>query len=341
MSKTNLQFSTISRAILITAALVIVIAGMKAANSLIAPFLMAIFVAIVFAPSLFWLERKGVPHVMSVLIVLTVIGSIGALIIVWLSSSLSELSSILPGYKTKITLLYEQFQMWLLGWKINIPDAANLSVLNPESLVKMFNSLLNSLSGLIGDALIIFIAVLFLLIDVIHIPKKLTALFSEPDKSMPHLIKFSDTVIHYLALKSITSAITAVCVALMLWYFDYDFIALWAVLAFLLNFIPYLGSALAAIAPVLIGLIDHSGITALWVAAGYISINILVGQIIETRLIGTKLNLSSFVVFVSLTFWGWVLGPVGMFLSIPLTMLLLIGLQSNERTQRYTTLLTG
>lgn len=341
MPKANPRFSTVSRAILITAALVIVIAGMKAANSLISPFLMAIFVAIVFAPSLFWLERKGVPHVLSVLIVLTVIGSIGALIIVWLSSSLSELSSILPGYKTKITLLYEQFQLWLLGWKINIPDPANLSVLNPESLVKMFNRLLNSLSGLIGDALIIFIAVLFLLIDVIHIPKKLNALFSEPEKSMPHLIKFSDTVIHYLVLKSVTSAITALCVALMLWYFNYDFIALWAVLAFLLNFIPYLGSALAAFAPVLIGLIDHSGITALWVAMGYISINILVGQIIETRLIGTKLNLSSFVVFVSLTFWGWVLGPVGMFLSIPLTMLLLIGLQSNERTRQYTTLLTG
>lgn len=321
--------------------MVVVIAGMKAANSLIAPFLMAIFVAIIFAPSLFWLERKGIPHSLSVLIVLTVIGLIGTLIVIWLSNSLSELSSILPGYKSKLAILYAQFRGWLANWSIKLPDAQALNILNPESLVKLFNSLLNSLSGLIGDALIVFIAVLFLMIDIIHVPKKLRSIFAVPEQSMPHLVKFSDTVIRYLALKSITSVMTAACVALLLWYFNYDFIALWAVLAFLLNFIPYLGSALAAAAPIVIGLIDHSGITAIWVAIGYVAINILIGQIIETRIVGTSLNLSSFVVFASLTFWGWVLGPVGMFLSIPLTMLLLIGLQSNENTRRYAALLMG
>ncbi len=336
-----MSFSSISRAILVAAALVVLIAGMKAANSLIAPFLMAIFVAIVFSPSLFWLERQGVPHSLSVLVVLTVIGLIGALIIIWLGNSLSELSSILPGYKTKLAFMYAQFRDWLGSWNIKLPDVQTLNILNPDSLVKMLNRLLNSLSGLIGDALIVFIAVLFLMIDVIHMPAKLRAMFTDPDKSMPHLVKFSETVIRYLALKSVTSVITAACVALLLWYFDYDFIALWAVLAFLLNFIPYLGSALAAAAPVVIGLIDHGGLTALWVTVGYIAINIVVGQIIETRIIGTTLNLSSFVVFVSLTFWGWVLGPVGMFLSVPLTMLLLIGLQSNDSTRRYAPLLMG
>jgi predicted PurR-regulated permease PerM len=336
-----MSFSPLSRALLVAAALVLVIAGMKAANSLIAPFLMAIFLVIIFAPSLFWLERRGVPHSLSVLIVLTVIGLIGTLIVIWLSNSLSELSSILPGYKSKLALLYEQFRNWLANWGIRFPDAQTLNILNPESLVKLFNRLLNSLSGLIGDALIVFIAVLFLMIDIIHVPEKLRSIFSVPEQSMPHLVRFSDTVVRYLALKSITSAMTAGCVALMLWYFDYDFIALWAVLAFLLNFIPYLGSALAAAAPIVIGLIDHSGVTAIWVAIGYVAINILIGQIIETRIVGTTLNLSSFVVFASLTFWGWVLGPVGMFLSIPLTMLLLIGLQSNENTRRYATLLMG
>lgn len=336
-----MSFSPVSRALLVAAAVVIIIAGMKSANSLIAPFLMAIFVAIVFSPSLFWLERKGVPHSLSVVIVLAVIGLIGTLIIIWLGNSLSELSSILPSYKAKLTILYEQFRGWLLGWSIKLPDIQTLAILNPDSLVKMLNRLLNSLSGLIGDALIVFIAVLFLMIDLIHVPAKLRSLFASPEQSMPHLIKFSNNVIHYLALKSITSLITATCVALLLWYFSYDFIALWAVLAFLLNFIPYLGSALAAIAPIIMGLIDHGGLAAFWVTIGYIAINIVIGQIVETRLIGNTLNLSSFVVFVSLTFWGWVLGPVGMFLSIPLTMLLLIGLQSNESTRRYATLLMG
>ncbi len=341
MADQDLHFSTISRAILVAAGLVVLLAGIKAANSLVAPILMAVFVAIIFAPSLFWLERKGVPHGLSVLIVLTVIGLIGALIVAWLSNSLSELSSILPGYKVKLAALYEQSRGWLSTWNIKLPEPDMVSALNPDRIVKMFNSLLNSVSGLVGDALIVFIAVLFLMVDMIHVPDKLRAVFNSPEQSMPHLVKFSNTVVRYLALKSVTSAITAACVAVLLWYFDYDFIPLWAVLAFLLNFIPYLGSALAAAAPIVIGLIDHSGLTALWVAVGYISINILVGQIVETRLIGSTLNLSSFVVFISLTFWGWILGPVGMFLSIPLTMLVLIGLQSNHRTRRYATLLMG
>lgn len=341
MSQEVPEFSTVSRIIIIAAAVVIVLAGIKAANSLIAPFLMAVFIAIVFAPSLLWLQRKGINNALSVFIVLSVIGLMGMLIIGWLSNSLSELSAILPTYKFKLTTLYEQFRAWSSTKGFSLPQTELLSILNPASLVKMFNSLLNTLSGLVGDALIVFISVLFLLAEISYIPAKIRDLLATPEKSMPHLVKFSETVVKYLALKSVTSAITAACVAVLLKYLGFDFIALWAVLAFLLNFIPYLGSALAAIAPILIGFVDHSGLTALWVALGYIAINIVVGQFIETRLIGASLNLSSFVVFVSLAFWGWILGPVGMFLSIPLTMLLLIGLQSNDRTKFYAALLTG
>ncbi len=335
------QSTGFARMLIVSAAVVIVLWGMKAASGLIAPFLMAIFVAIICAPALFWLQRRRVPDWLALIIVLGVIGLIGALVIGWVSDSLAQISQILPSYKAKLIIMYADFSQWLATRNLHLPEINMLNVLSPDRLMKMFNHLLNGLSGVIGNALIVFLAVLFLLIDVVHFPKKLRSVFVDPDKHMPRLTTFVDTVIHYLALKSVTSAITAGCVALLLWTLDYDFIVLWAILAFLLNFIPYIGSALAAVAPVVMGLIDHGWVSALWALAGYVTINIIVGQIVETRIIGDKLNLSSFVVFVSLAFWGWILGPVGMFLSIPLTMLLLIALESNESTRRYAVLLKG
>lgn len=340
MLKEN-SFSTFSRALLISAAVIIILAGMKAASGLFAPFLMAIFVAIVCSPSLTYLRNKGLPNGIALVVVLLTIGLLGGLLLTWLSGALAELSATLPGYKIKLGTLYQQLREWLTTWNIALPEPQLLTMLSPDNLVGMFSRLLNGLSGLVGDALIVFIAVLFLLIDAAHFPDKLQGILRDPEKSMPHFKHFAKTVVDYLALKSVVSGITALCVALMLWFYGFDFIALWSILAFFLNFVPYLGSAIAAIAPVFIGLIDHGPVVAIAVAAGYIAINLLVGQIIETRLVGNKLNLSSFVVFVSLTFWGWILGPVGMFLSIPLTMLVLIALQSNEKTQRYAAFLQG
>ncbi len=333
------NFSALGRALLITAAVFIILSGMRAASGLLAPFLMAIFVAIVCSPMITWLRNKGMPNALALTLVLVMLGLAGAMLVAWLSGSLAEFSSDLPGYKVKLTLLYQNLREWLAGLGISLPEAAGLNVLSPENLVGMFNRVLNGLSGLVGDALIVFIAVLFLLVDAVNFPDKLRKVLSNPDESLPHFTLFSETVVDYLAMKSVASAITALCVALLLGVFGYDDIPLWTILAFFLNFIPYLGSAIAAVAPILIGLIDQGWVVAVSVLAGYVAINILVGQIIETRLIGNKLNLSSFVVFVSLTFWGWILGPVGMFLSIPLTMLVLIGLQSSERTKRYAALL--
>lgn len=334
------HFGPISRGVLLAAAVVVILTGLKAASGLLAPFLMAIFVTIIVAPWLFWMLKKGVPENLALLIVLAGIGLVGAMVASLLSSSVAEFSAVLPNYSTKLTALYSQFREWTGQWEIIVlPEINLLEVFNPEKLVTMLNHLLNGVSGVLGNALLVFLAVLFLLIEAAHFPTKLRAILENPDSSLPHFKSFVDTVLHYLVLKSVTSAITAFCVLILLWVLGLDFIPLWTVLAFLLNFIPYVGSAIAAIPAVIMALIDQGWVTALWAAAGYVAINIGVGQVLETRLIGNKLNLSSFVVFVSLAFWGWILGPVGMFLSIPLTMLLLIALQSNASTRKYAALL--
>jgi predicted PurR-regulated permease PerM len=145
---------------------------------------------------------------------------------------------------------------------------------------------------------------------------------------------------HYTALKTVISIVTGVAAALWVWIMGVDFPIIWGVLAFLLNYVPNLGSIVAAIPPVLLGFVQYGWGTAFLVAAGYTVINLVVGNIIEPRFMGHGLGLSTLVVFLSLVFWGWLFGPVGMLLSVPLTMMVKIGLENKEDT-RWMAILLG
>ncbi len=149
---------------------------------------------------------------------------------------------------------------------------------------------------------------------------------------MQRFYRFSDTVKRYMAIKTIMSLVTGVCIAIWLSILGIDFAVLWGLIAFFLNYVPNIGSVLAAIPAVMLAFIQLGSTSALLAAAGYIVMNTLIGNILEPRYMGRGLGLSTLVVFLSLVFWGWVLGPVGMLLSVPLTMTLKIALESREET---------
>ncbi len=160
------------------------------------------------------------------------------------------------------------------------------------------------------------------------------------DSSLADYVAITEGVNRYLGIKSVTSLITAGIVYLFLSLQGVDFPVLWALLAFLFNFIPNIGSIIAAIPPVLLSLIQFGFGSALFTALGFLVVNILIGSILEPRIMGKGIGLSVLVVFISLSFWGWVLGPVGMLLSVPLTMTVKIALGGNEST-RWLALLLG
>jgi len=115
------------------------------------------------------------------------------------------------------------------------------------------------------------------------------------------------------------------------WILGVDFPVLWGLLAFLFNFIPNIGSILAAVPPVLLALVQFGIGRTLAVAGGYVAVNMVVGNVIEPMVFGRKLGLSNLVVFLSLVFWGWIWGPVGMLLSVPLTMVVKLALEHSEQ----------
>jgi predicted PurR-regulated permease PerM len=169
----------------------------------------------------------------------------------------------------------------------------------------------------------------FILLEAAGFPAKLEAALGG-NGGLGKFTKVQSEVQRYLGIKAVISLATGILVGCWLWGLDVDFPLVWALLAFLMNFIPTLGSLLAGVPAVLLALVQHGPGRALAVVVGYLVINLILGTIIEPHLMGRRFGLSTLVVFLSLVFWGWVWGPVGMLLSVPLTMLLKILMENSE-----------
>jgi len=147
------------------------------------------------------------------------------------------------------------------------------------------------------------------------------------------IARLTNAVIGYMRIKTLTSLGTAICVWALLRWMGVDFAVLWALLAFFFNFIPVIGNILMMIPAVLLALVQAGLGTAAAVAAGYLVINTVIGNVLEPRIMGKGLGVSTLAVFVSLLFWGWLFGTVGMFLAVPLTVAVVIALDASPHTR--------
>jgi predicted PurR-regulated permease PerM len=187
--------------------------------------------------------------------------------------------------------------------------------------------------GLFTNAFLVFFTVLFILIEASGFPDKLQAAFPNPEKTLGHFKAITTSVNQYMAVKTIFSLATGLSIWGLLALIGIDFAPTWGLLAFLLNFIPSIGSIIAAVPAILLAFIQCGFPSALLTLLAYLVVNVLFGNILEPRFMGRRLGLSPLVVLVSLLFWGWVLGPIGMVLSVPLTMIGKIALAANDDTR--------
>jgi AI-2 transport protein TqsA len=199
---------------------------------------------------------------------------------------------------------------------------------------------LTELGGALTNAFLIILAVVFILLETPSYPAKVKAIFGRSPGSMRQLQKVLLNVRHYLAIKTVISFITGAVISIWLWGFGVDYALIWGLVAFLLNYIPNLGSIIAAIPAVLLALVQLGPGSALVAASGFVMVNVVMGNIVEPRVMGKGLGLSTLVVFLSLVFWGWILGPVGMLLSVPLTMAFKVSLEEAP-TIRWLSILLG
>lgn len=327
------QQSAAAKFLLYSAAFVIVVAGMKAAESLLVPFLLSVFIAVICSPPLAWLHKKGVPYPLAILVIIGIVAIFGVLVGAVVGASVNSFSQDLPEYQAKLKTLTGSFMQWLAGLGINLSDTHLKDSFNPNTAMSMVGATLASLGNVMGNAFMILLTVVFILAEESVFYDKLRAASGNAGKTFTAVERFSYSINRYMALKTVISLLTGVLITIWLWILGVDYAPLWGMIAFLLNFVPNLGSIIAAVPAVLLAIIQLGTGHAIMTAAGYVAVNVFIGNVLEPRFMGKGLDLSTLVVFLSLVFWGWVLGPVGMLLSVPLTMTLKIAFESFEETR--------
>lgn len=328
-----MEFSPAARFLLVAGALVIVIAGMRAAAPLLTPFLLAVFIAIITSPLLQWLKNRRLPTSVALLVVIAALIGIGGLITSMLSGSLDRFMLSVPEYQARLKGLTLELLQWLDGIGLHIPQETLTTYANPANAMGIAGDLISGIGGALTNALLILLTVIFILLEATGLPAKLRAALKTPEVTLARLDHVLVNVNRYMMIKTITSLTTGLLVWLWLSTLNIDFAVLWGLVAFLFNFVPTIGSFVAAIPAILLALVQLGLESAVWATVGYILINGLIGNFIEPKFMGRGVGLSTLVVFSSLVFWGWVLGPVGMFLSVPLTMTLKIALDANPDTR--------
>jgi predicted PurR-regulated permease PerM len=205
--------------------------------------------------------------------------------------------------------------------------------------IGLVRAALSNLRGTFGTGLLVLLAVIFMLLEASDLLSKLKTAFNLTDEGEARIQRVSSTINRYMVIKSSASIATALCIWVWLWIFGIEFAVLWAILAFLLNFIPFVGSLLMTVPAVLMALVQTDVQTSLLVAVGYFVVNTVIGSILEPRVMGKGLGISTLAVFLSLLLWGWVLGTVGVFLAVPITMVIIIALDASPQTRPIAVLL--
>jgi len=320
------------------ASLVVIIAGLKVAAPLLTTFLLALFLALICLPALRWLQQRQVGEISSVALLLLLLLLIGALLALLLGTSVADFTRQIPIYQQRLNGEKAELLQWLASYGFALNAESLKNAFDPAAAMGMAGTMLTSLGKSLANLMLILLTTVFLLFEARALPQKWQQISGHAPSS--EVIRhFLNSTNRYLVVKTWISLLTGALVALLLLLVGVDYPLLWGVLAFLFNFIPNIGSIVAAIPALLLTLIQLGGGPTLVVAGGYVAINMVIGNAIEPKFMGKEVGLSPLVVFLSLVCWGWILGPVGMLLSVPLTMVVKLALESNPQWQWLATLL--
>jgi len=341
MTNKTINLSGIVNVLLIIATIFIILAGIKTATNILVPFLLSIFIAIVCKPLINKMIKYGIPKSIAIMLVIMIFLIIVLSLAGLIGQSLQQLSQLMPTYRIQLQQQFTWLINKLAAYNITLSSAVIMNYFDPSAAMGMAAKMLSSVGNVMANLFLIILTVIFMLAEAAQLPKKLHFAFDDPQMRMSQIDKFLASVNHYLAIKTVVSIITGIAVAIMLWAFGLNFYLLWGVLAFLLNFIPNIGSIIAALPAMSLAMLQLGLPSAGLIGIGFMVINTVMGNVIEPRYLGKGLGLSTLVVFLSLVFWGWLLGTVGMLLSVPLTMIIKIALENSAEGRWLSILLSA
>jgi AI-2 transport protein TqsA len=329
------------RFLLSAASLVIIVAGLRGARPILVPLALALFVAVVSLPLLNFARRKGTPTFLAILFVV-LIDATALFMFGWLVTRVSvEITNELPAYLARLQEIQDSLIAWFAARGVEVEeftaiwfpgeaaDAGN-GLPDLQVLFGYATTVFREATNLLAMTFLVILIFIFMLAEASSFPRKIRLIVGRDNEELGRSAKIVREIQHYLAIKTLISLATGLTIGVATWALGLDFPLLWGLLAFLLNYIPNVGSIIAAIPAVSVALLQIGPTAAILVAAVYMGVNALFGNFLEPMLVGRQLGISTLVIILSLVFWGWVWGPIGMFLSVPLTMALKIGLENSD-----------
>ncbi|AII15370.1 putative autoinducer 2 transporter [Campylobacter iguaniorum] len=323
------------------ASFVIIAAGLSAASAIMVPFLLAVFIAIVVSPVLGFMERlkvrKSLAFIMLISAFILVLWFLGSVV----SVALNGFSASLPEYQAQLKAFMDEAVAWLNSYEIIKINSFVIDSIDTNKIFATTSTVLRQTSEIVTKSFLVFLLVIFMLVET-QVFKDKVEYFSKKHNSAHDIVNnFISNLKRYLAIKTVSSIATGLILWGVLVYFGVPYAPLWAVVAFILNYIPTIGSIIAAIPALLMALIANDLSTVVWLSAIYLIVNIAIGNFIEPKFLGSGLGISTLVVILSLLFWGFLLGIGGMFLAVPLTMSIKIALNENPKTKFLAILLSN
>lgn len=322
------------------AAIVICLAGVKAASPVLVPFFLSVFIAIICNPILKWMMARRLPKGIAITAIITVVVLGGMWLANLVGKAVNGFSAQIPVYQEQLSERFSGLASSMSQYNVPVSMEQIVEYFDPGAAMGVVTTIVGGFGGVMANLFLILLTVVFILAEAESIPKKLHYALDDPDMRLAQIDEFLSSVNQYIAIKTMVSMATGVIISTVLWAIGLDYWVLWGVLAFLLNYIPNIGSIIAALPPVLLAFIELGTAGAGGVVALYVVVNVVMGNAVEPRFLGKGLGLSTLVIFLSLIFWGWLLGTVGMLLSVPLTMIVKIALESNN-SSRWLALLLG
>lgn len=338
--------------VFLIAATVIVITGLKAAAALFIPVLLAFFIATVSFPITSWLRKHRVPRWLAVLltvlvdfaflagVVVVAVILVGELSDKWIGTGTGD-----PSYKTLLEQKIGDLSLFIVDQldKRGFDNAQQtvdnyfrtkaldqLEQIDFRQVWSLGTGVVGRVASFFGTVFFVMLMTIFMLTEARMYGRRLTAICEAKGPDFERLFTATRDIQRFLGMKTVISLITGFLAGFLCWVADLDFFILWGILAFALNYIPVVGSVIAGVPPTILALLVSGGPHAMAVATGYIAINVFLGNFVEPMMMGSRFGLSTLMVILSVMFWGWLWGPVGMLLAVPLTMLIKVAMLNSE-----------
>ncbi len=331
-----------SKMLLSLACVIVILTAMKAASGVLVPLVYAFFLAVLSFPLMRWLTRHRVPGPVALgITLLTNLGVLAGLITLAVRLLIS-FNADLPRFIRGVQRNLGELGTWLEGkgvdgakttlesffdWNTMISYATQQDVMS--RIGSLLGSTFGTLATIFAGLIMVLIIMMFVLMEAQGTRSRLSAVKVAGGPDLSGLMRSASDIQKYLGVKTLISALTGLLAGIWCWFFDLQYPLLWAIVAFVFNYIPAVGSTAACIPAIVEALVMHGAGGAIGIAIGYGGINFCLDNFVQPTLLGNRFGISPLVVILSVIFWGWLWGPLGMFLAVPLTMVVKVLLDNS------------